>query len=85
MALDRSPPPGSPLPSLDVEIPPALQASVQRHQTNLVRLVQQLRGAGMDEGQIEASVTILIDSYRRELLDAIRALPQTAPGAKGHP
>jgi hypothetical protein len=59
---------------LEVEIPPVLQESVVRHQANLARLMQSLRAAGMDEAEIEAAVTAVIDSYKRELLQAIRSL-----------
>jgi len=48
--------------------------SVARHQENLLRLMESLRAAGMEEAQIEAAVTTLIDSYKQELLEAIRAL-----------
>jgi hypothetical protein len=59
---------------LEVEIPPILQESVVRHQANLARLLQSLRAAGMDEAEIEAAVTVVIDSYKRELLQAIHSL-----------
>ncbi len=55
-------------------IPSILRASVERHQANLARLLQSLRAAGMDEAQIESAVAIVIDSYKIELLQAIRAL-----------
>lgn len=57
-----------------MQIPPELQASVARHQENLLRLMESLRAAGMEEAQIEAALTTLIDSYKHELLEAIRAL-----------
>lgn len=57
-----------------LEIPHELRASVARHQENLLRLMASLRAAGMDEAQIEAALTTLIDSYKRELREAIRAL-----------
>jgi hypothetical protein len=63
---------------LEIEIPPILRASVGRHQANLARLLESLRAAGMDDAQIEAAVTVVIDSYKHELLQAIRSL--TASG-----
>jgi hypothetical protein len=59
---------------LEIGIPPVLQASVERHQANLVRLLQSFRAAGMEEAQIEAAVTVVIESYKHELLQAIRTL-----------
>lgn len=64
---------------LPTPIPEELRASVARHQENLLRLMESLRAAGMEEAQIEAAVTTLIESYKRELLEAIRALS----GARG--
>ena len=66
----------------EVAIPPILQASVARHQANLARLLQSLRQAGMEPRQIEAAVTTVIDSYKSELLEAIRRLAADnhAPG-----
>jgi hypothetical protein len=55
-------------------IPPVLQASVERHQANLVGLLNSFRAAGLEEAQIEAAVTVVIDSYKHELLEAIRTL-----------
>src|ERR1700744_4776921 len=52
--------------SLEIEIPPVLRASVERHQANLARLLQSFRAAGLDEAQIEAAVTVVIDSYKHE-------------------
>ena len=60
--------------SFGFDIPPVLQASVERHQANLAKLLQSFRAAGMDQGQIEAAVTVVVDSYKHELLQAIRTL-----------
>jgi hypothetical protein len=59
-------------------IPPVLQASVARHQGNLARLMLSLRKAGMEQRQIEAAVTSVVESYKAELLDAIRSLAADA-------
>jgi hypothetical protein len=61
----------------EVAIPPVLQASVKRHEANLARLLQSFRSAGMGEAEIEAAVTVVIDSYKHELLQAIRSLTAT--------
>jgi hypothetical protein len=68
--------------SLEVEIPPLLLASVGRHQANLARLLQSFREAGMDEAQIEAAVGVVIDSYKHELIQAIRTLTAEAQTAE---
>lgn len=59
------------------EIPPELRASVARHQDNLLRLIESLRAAGMQEAEIESALSTVIDSYKTELLEAIRALRGT--------
>jgi hypothetical protein len=60
--------------AFSISVPESLRPSLERHQANLVRLVESLRAAGMDEAKIEAAVTTLIDSYKTELLAAIKAL-----------
>jgi hypothetical protein len=58
----------------DLEVPEALQASMKRHRENLAQLVRNLHSAGVGEEQIETSVSVLVDSYRQELLRAIRLM-----------
>jgi hypothetical protein len=58
----------------EIGIPPVLRASVERHQANLANLLHSFRAAGFEEAQIEAAVTVVIDSYKNELLQAIRTL-----------
>lgn len=55
-----------------MEIPPTLQASVQRHQANLVRLAGNLHVAGLSAGQIEESINMLVETYRAGLASALR-------------
>ena len=62
----------------EIEIPPLLQASVDRHRDNLAQLVRTLRSAGFGDGQIDSGVSALVASYRAELKVAIRALRQAA-------
>lgn len=57
-----------------VEIPPDLQANVDRHYANLVGLIKTLGNAGIDEATIEASVAQIIASYQAELLLNIKKL-----------
>ena len=61
-----------PFESLDV--PEALQDSLQRHRENLGQLVRSLHSAGLNDQQIEASVSLIVESYKEELLRAIKAL-----------
>ncbi|MDE2390201.1 MAG: hypothetical protein KGL65_01200, partial [Rhodospirillales bacterium] len=55
-----------------MEIPPTLQVSVQRHQDSLVRLVGNLRVAGLSAGQIEESINMLVETYRAGLASVLR-------------
>jgi hypothetical protein len=41
---------------------------------NLAQLVRNLHSAGVSEEQIESSVSVLVESYRQELLRAIRSM-----------
>ena len=59
-------------PFADLEIPEALQASLERHRRNLAGLIANLQSAGISDEQIEASVTVIVASYKEELLRAIR-------------
>lgn len=57
-----------------LDIPPALEASFQRHRQHLADLVVSLRQAGVSEEQIEVSVNVIVESYKGELLHAIKAM-----------
>ena len=61
-------------PFADLVIPAPLQESLERHRENLATLVANLQSAGVHEAQIEASVSVIVDSYKQELLRAIRAM-----------
>ncbi len=67
-----------PDPFAGLEVPDALLASLQRHRENLARLVRSLQSAGVGEAQIEASVTVVVESYRDELLHAIKTMMRQA-------
>lgn len=57
-----------------VDIPAELMDSVIRHQAHLAELIATLRGAGVSEEMVEASVRTLVDSYADELTIAIRGI-----------
>jgi len=63
-------------PFANLDIPPLLEASIARHRTHLAQLVHTMKTAGISDTQIEQSVTVLIDSYKTELLAAIRSMNQ---------
>jgi hypothetical protein len=65
-------------PFAEFEVPEALQASLERHRQNLAELVRNLHSAGVSEPQIETSVTVIVESYRQELLRAIRSMVREA-------
>lgn len=67
---------------LSLTVPDVLRPSLERHRANLERLIGNLHAAGMNEAQIESAVTMLVDTYRAELLAAIKAL--SAQGQAGH-
>ena len=55
-------------------IPAELEDSLQRHRENLARLVVTLRSAGLSEEQIEESVSVIVASYKSELLRTIKSM-----------
>ena len=61
-----------------LDIPELLHTSVRRNSTNLARLFATLKYASMPKGQIESGVATIVDSYKTELLVAIRTLRGTA-------
>ncbi len=61
-------------PFAGIEIPEPLQESLERHRKNLATLVTNLQSVGVSETQIEASVSVIVDSYKEELLRAIRVM-----------
>lgn len=63
-----------PDPFADIEIPDALQDSLEKHRGNLLRLIENLRTAGLSEAQIETSVSVMVESYKTELLRAIKTM-----------
>lgn len=61
-------------PFSDLDVPPELDESLQRHRRHIMDLMLTLRSAGLAQEQIEASVSIMIASYKQELLDTIKRL-----------
>ena len=60
-------------PFADLAIPPVFQPSLDRHLLQLANLVRNLRSAGLDEAQIEQSLSTVVESYRSELMCAMKA------------
>lgn len=56
------------------ELPPTVQRSLARHRENLASMVLALQAAGLDEASIERHLSVLIDSYRAELSEALHHL-----------
>jgi hypothetical protein len=57
-----------------MQVPEALQASLLRHRENLAGLIRNLQSAGISEEQIEASISVIVASYRDELLRAVKSM-----------
>lgn len=57
----------------DFDVPEQLRAVAARHDQHITKLIVQLRSFGMEEEAIQRSVDELIESYRRELVEAIKA------------
>jgi len=70
-----------PDPAMGLNVPPALAASINRHRAHVEQLATSLRAAGMPDAQIEASVSVLIASYRSELIPALKSLMKADPDA----
>lgn len=58
----------------ELEIPAELEENIQRHREHLMRLVLSLRSAGVDEAQIEESVSVIVASYKDELLRLMKRI-----------
>ncbi len=61
-------------PFAGMEIPDALHESIERHRANLFRLITSLQSAGVSDEQIETSVSVIVASYKEELLRAIKTM-----------
>lgn len=58
----------------DLEIPPELEGSLARHREHLAVLIKSLRLAGVGDEQIEQSVSVIIASYKDELVRTIKQM-----------
>jgi hypothetical protein len=58
----------------DLEIPAELEESLRRHRENLGRLVMSLRIAGVNEAQIEESISVIVASYKDELIRSVKRM-----------
>lgn len=56
----------------DIDIPDALRPSVERHRANLFNLLQTLKLSGVSTAMIEASTAAVVESYKAELLAAVK-------------
>lgn len=56
------------------EIPPQLEENLKRHRENLESLIRSLQMVGISEAQIEESVSVIVASYKEELMQTIKAL-----------
>ncbi|AMY68784.1 hypothetical protein [Frigidibacter mobilis] len=61
-------------PLVEVDVPPALRASIERQGQTLLVLAVNLLHAGLDEQQVRSVVDQAFASYRDELIAAILAL-----------
>ena len=55
-------------------IPDVLQESLQHHRENLAKLIKSLEAVGLSEEQIEVNVSVIVASYKEELLRAIKSM-----------
>lgn len=58
----------------EFDMPDELRGVAKRHQQHIGELVSKLESLGINDETIERSVDQLIQSYRAELLEAIKAL-----------
>ncbi len=61
-------------PFAEIQVPEALQESLQRHRSNLATLIRSLEAVGLTDAQIESNVSVIVASYKEELLRAIKAM-----------
>ena len=61
-------------PFAGIDIPEAFHGSLLRHRENLAQLIASLRSVGLSDVQIEDSVSVMVESYKKELLQAIKEM-----------
>ncbi len=57
-----------------IEIPLEFRELTDRHQQNIVNLIEQLRTVGLEAHAIEAAIDQLMGAYRVQLVDAVKAV-----------
>ncbi len=65
-------------PFAELDVPPPLEVSLARHRRHLAELVSTMKMAGVNDRQIEESVSVLIAAYKEELMAAIRRMKESA-------
>jgi hypothetical protein len=63
-----------PNPFTGIDIPQELEESLRRHREHLSRLIATLRSSGVGETQIRESVSVILASYKEELIRAIQGM-----------
>ncbi|MCR9222291.1 MAG: hypothetical protein NXI21_18875 [Alphaproteobacteria bacterium] len=63
-------------PLQQMDVPPALQESIARHQSHLASLAASLLAAGCEKDMVVTSVETAFASYKEELIAAILALKE---------
>ena len=61
-------------PFAELRIPLELEENLRHHREHLARLVMSLQSAGVREEQIEASISVLVASYKEELLRTMKRI-----------
>jgi hypothetical protein len=61
-------------PFADLEVPEELEESIRRHRAHLSQLIRTMKIAGVSSDQIEESLSVVIASYKEELIRTIKAL-----------
>jgi hypothetical protein len=63
-----------PDPFAGMDVPQELEESLRRHREHLSRLIATLRSSGVGETQIRESVSVILASYKEELIRAIQRM-----------
>jgi hypothetical protein len=59
-----------------LELPQELQASIERHRKNISNLAASLLAGGYDIDQVRATISVVLDSFKDELLRTVMALKE---------
>lgn len=61
----------------NIEIPPILQETIEKHKVNLTSLACALLEGGQDTNVIRQTIDEVLDSFKRELVSTIDSLKET--------